>query len=25
LTEDDVLVIIGKNQTLSKLAGGPEA
>ncbi|MBP3595149.1 MAG: TrkA family potassium uptake protein [Lachnospiraceae bacterium] len=25
LTADDVLVIIGKNQTLSKLAGGPEA
>lgn len=25
LTEDDILVVIGKNQTLSKLAGGPEA
>ena len=25
LTADDVLVIIGRNQTLSKLAGGPEA
>ena len=24
LTEDDILVVIGKNQTLSKLAGGPE-
>ena len=25
LTADEVLVIIGKNQTLSKLTGGPEA
>ena len=25
LTEEDVLVVIGKNQTLTKLAGGPKA
>ena len=25
LSADDVLVIIGKNQTLSKLTGGPKA